>query len=243
MDFSLLDKVDSARGQGLHWKPVADIALSLGCKVAWFREIHLIHSKGIRLDYVSGAIEMPRHYRAKNYADIDPVKTAFLRNIMCTTWQGLKKLGLSAVQRRMYNEFTAFDLDDALVVIHQTGNRDTICVAEFAGPSSVIESIGEKEKNILMAASFRVIIHETKYSPNLSDSFDVSIFTERERLVIQALRFCDSNHEIAEQLDIQQSTLEKHLANIRKKTGIYSRIQLAEIGRKYFHSGNQPYTT
>ena len=83
----------------------------------------------------------------------------------------------------------------------------------------------------------RVMAGETVYP---SEQIEVPIgntvsteFTDREVEVLKELVTGASNKEIAEKLNIGQSTVKMHITNMLQKAGFHSRLELALMARHY----------
>lgn len=102
-----------------------------------------------------------------------------------------------------------------------------------------VEGFWQKEiqEQPILEIMNRVMAGETVYP---SEQVEVSIgntlsteFTERETDVLEELVSGASNREIAEKLNMGESTVKMHITNMLQKSGFHSRLELALMARHY----------
>jgi DNA-binding CsgD family transcriptional regulator len=231
MDSRIFQKIRETRLPGESWEIVAKSALNIGFELAWLKEINLSKPESVSLDYIKGPIDWPRHYRSKDYSAIDPVIEYPRTHNACTTWHQLSETTQNVVAKRMYMEANAFGLEDALVIVFETGIRGTLSVATYAGSKILIESADDRMKEFLIAMSLISMSIEAKHSCVNHSIVNLQDLTPKELQVLKTLPLSHSNAHLAYLVGVQESTVEKHLSNIRKKMGIFGKHQLAEVGR------------
>lgn len=204
------------------WSGRAELALAEGNPQRALEIVERLLASTVNLaQYGPHAVPYLSRLRARALATLGRMQDAE------TELQGTLPVARKQGQRPML-----WRLHADLGAVYRVMGRRSDGVREFSAARTIIQELANNIPNITIRENFlkqalRTIPATPALTPRRIAKKESGGLTAREREVAALVAQGKSNHEIADELVISETTVERHVANIFLKLGFYSRTQIA----------------